>query len=184
MKRIIISLAFVLAAVSAFAQNLPAQMRMEITEIEDNDDVYSVFQYRDDNAGAASYYLGLRKVRSGFEFSIGDGFSGGIQDYDETCLSIGSNLTDAMAFMDTLLDLLDQQPGTSLEFASRPTVMLQGLGDYTTTVCNVVKGLFGKRLEFVFEGRGGRTSVLRLAKGDVKALNTGIKFHKKLYPDD
>ncbi|MCR5827477.1 MAG: hypothetical protein K6G53_03585 [Bacteroidales bacterium] len=184
MKRLLAILAAALVTASAFAQNLPAKMRMEITEIEQNDDVYSVFQYKDDDAGAASYYLSLRKVRSGFDFSIGDSFTGGIQDYDETCLSIGSNLSQAIEFMDTLLDLTDQQPGTSVEFASRPTVLLEGMGDYTTTQCNVVKTLFGKRLEFVFKGRGDRTSALDLTKTDIKALKTGIKFHQKLHPDD
>ena len=184
MKRIIIiAIVFMLSAASASAQNLPAKMRMEVTEIEQNDDVYSIFRYTDDDAADAECYLGLRTVLGGFEFSF-DGFSGGISDFDETCLSMGGSLTDAISFMDTLLDLVDQQPGTSIELASRPVVFLEGLGDYTTTSCTVVKTLFGKRLEFVFEGRGGRTSVIQLTKGNLKTLCSGLKFHKKLHPED
>ena len=64
MKRILTIIALVIATLPAFAQkqkNIPAGMRMEIVEIEQDDNEYSIFTYKDDD-GTFGSYLSLGHV--------------------------------------------------------------------------------------------------------------------------
>ncbi|MBR0534065.1 MAG: hypothetical protein IJK19_05180 [Bacteroidales bacterium] len=183
MKRFLITLAVALFTLPVSAQNIPAKMRVEIADIEQNDDSYTIFQYKDADDEAVSYYLALSTDLGGFDFSIGDDISGGIHDFDETCIFMGTNLSEAMSFLDTILDLFDQQPGTSLELACRPTLPFEGMGEYGTATCTLVKGLFGKHLNVAFKGRNNRDALVELTRGNVRSLMTSLKIDRKLHPD-
>ena len=49
MKRVFIIIALSLFVSFSFAQNIPAGMRMEISEFETDDNEYSVFSYKDED---------------------------------------------------------------------------------------------------------------------------------------
>ena len=59
MKRIIAITALACVLTSAWAQDYPAGLRREVVEIEQNEDTYSLFSYKDED-GTFGYYLGLR----------------------------------------------------------------------------------------------------------------------------
>ena len=58
MKHFTFTLLATLATVVATAQNIPVGMRMEVAEVEQNDNEFTIFTYKDED-GTFSYYLGL-----------------------------------------------------------------------------------------------------------------------------
>ena len=62
MKRILTTIVLACVLTSAWAQDFPAGMRNEIVEIEQNEDEYSLFTYKDED-GAFGYYLSLGRTR-------------------------------------------------------------------------------------------------------------------------
>ena len=84
MKKILIALALIFPAFFAAAQEIPAGIRMEVVEISDNDDQYSVFTYKDEDDGAAAYYLSVGRVYSSFEAVFEGGTDISLTHVDET----------------------------------------------------------------------------------------------------
>lgn len=181
MKKILVSLAIACITLCSYAQkNLPVGMRSEITEIEQNDDAYSLFQYKDRD-GNLGYYLSLVHTDMTLEAIFGDDANMSVSRFDECCLYLGETADDAQAALASLLDLLDEEPGTVREYDARLTNGAEMLTGKATVECLVRKSLFGKRLEFRFDGRYHLNEV-QLTKGNVKSLIAGLKFYRKLHP--
>lgn len=182
MKRILFTLVLSFIAVFAFAQEFPAGMRFEVADIEeDEQSQFSVFKYKDDD-GSVAYYLSVAyrlNVLGIFRDDITDMT---IDHIDETCLCIGADSDEAMEFLNGLLDLLNEAPGTTVEFESRKPAGAESLGDYSTATCIVMKRLLGKRLRFIFESRN-RTAETEMTRSAIRSLITSLKFNKALHPD-
>lgn len=182
MKKILT--AFVLAFVTVFAsaQDIPAGVRMEFTEIEQNDFQYSIFSYKD-GTGTVGYYLSL-----GREVDLLEIFQDGDSDFslghvDEICLLLGATADEASATLDSLAALLDENPGTTAEFPCRLTGGAEKLSVPGTLNCLVVKRLLqGKRLCFQFVN-GRHTAEVDLTKSSLKSLRWGFNLGRKMHPN-
>ena len=135
---------------SAWAQDFPAGMRREIVEIEQNDNEYSLFTYKDED-GTFGYYLSLGRVFPILEAEIFGGQTT-ISHVDETCLCLGATKDDALATIEQLLALLEEEPGTTAAFQCRRASGGERLSVPDQANCVVVKRfLQGKRKAFVVE---------------------------------
>lgn len=166
---------------SAFAQKQPAGMRMEVSEIEQNDNEYCVFTYKD-NDETFGYYLSLGHVTRLMDVLFDPEFVNTTFDHiDETCLYLGETYDEAYAVLGDLLEMCDEEVGTMKEYVTRESKN-ERLGDQGVTVCQVEKKLLGgKRLGF-FYAKGAFTTDLHLTKSAIKELRMGMKIDKKLHP--
>lgn len=181
MKRILIALALACLTLCSYAQkNLPAGMRSEITEIEQNDDTYTLFQYKDRD-GNLGYYLSLLHTNGSVSFEILEMGNTSISSFDECCLYLGETYDQALEALTDLVDLFSEAAGTTRELEGRRTNGAEGLTDPITITCVLRKGLLGKHLDLRFEGRN-RPAEVQLSKSSVKSLISGLKFHRKLHP--
>jgi len=183
MKRLFYCLAFMLIPMMMSAQkDIPAGMRMEIAELELDDNEYSVFQYKDPD-GTTAYYLSLGNVFHILGFFRDDITDMAIDHFDEACLVMGKTQEEAVAFMDELLEFLNEKIGTKKEFQYRKTNGADLLTDTDISTCTVTKRfLQSKRLSFQFVS-GKRTVETDLKKSTIKNLRLNIKINKKLHPD-
>ncbi|MBO4843324.1 MAG: hypothetical protein J5490_01925 [Bacteroidales bacterium] len=180
MKRILITLAAACITLCAFAQNFPAGMRSELVEIEQDENEYSVFSYKD-NDGTTGYYMSLGTVIPILEV-IGDNSSSSLSHIDETCLYMGETEEDALAFLDSLLELVDQEAGAVAKFPCRMTFGAESLGESSTATCMVVsRFLQTKRLSFIFSS-GGHTAQADLTKSAIRSLRAGVVTYQRLHP--
>ncbi|MBR5177001.1 MAG: hypothetical protein IKW89_13905 [Bacteroidales bacterium] len=181
MKRILTTLALACMTFFAVAQNSPFGMKMEIAEVGQDDNEYSIFTYQDPD-GALGYYLGV-----GHEFDLlrifGDDLSSSFSLVDETALVMGETMDDAFAFLDSLLELLEEAPGTTAAFPCRLTTGADQLFAPSTAHAVVVKRfLQAKRLSFLFES-GGHTAEVDLTKSAIKSLRWNLELYRKLHPN-
>ena len=182
MKRIFYCLAIMLISVVMSAQDIPAGMRMEIAELELDNNEYSVFQYKDPD-GTTAYYMSLGNVFHILGFFRDDITDMAIDHFDEACLVIGNTQEEAIAFLDGLLEFLNEKIGTTKEFKYRKTNGAERLTDTDVSTCTVTKRfLQSKRLSFQFVS-GNRTVETDLKKSTIKNLRLNIKINKKLHPD-
>ena len=176
MKRIFVIIAFTFITVFLFAQNIPAGMRMEVSEFETDDNEYSVFSYKDDD-GTFGYYMSLGRVYHLLELVRDDITDVSFDHVDEVCLCMGTTIEEAFAFIDTLLALREKDPGTTVDFRCRMTNGAERLTDYSTATCIVVKRfLQTKRLCFHFVS-GRRTAETDIKKTDLKNLRLNMKIN-------
>ena len=184
MKRILTTIALACVLTSAWAQDFPAGMRNEIVEIEQNEDEYSLFTYKDED-GAFGYYLSLGRVFPILEAEIFGGQTS-LSHMDETCLCLGATKEEALATIEQLLALLEEPAGTTAAFQCRRTAAFQcrrSSGGERLSVpdqanCVVVKRfLQGKRLNFQFVS-GGRTADVDLTRSTLKALRWNLNLRK------
>lgn len=183
MKRILITLIIACGTVfAAYAQkDIPAGQRYEAVELEDGDDVFSVFKYKDAD-GTFGYYLSIGHTTSSVDISVGSIFDGSFRKTPETCICLGDNADEALETLNGLLELLDEEVGTIKEFPSRITNGV-GLFDYGSTSCEIVKPfLCGKRLRWTFKSNE-HVYEADLTKGNLKSLRSGLKLNQKLQPD-
>ncbi|MBR5736708.1 MAG: hypothetical protein IKX60_07965 [Bacteroidales bacterium] len=182
MKRIFAAAIFACIALFAGAQDIPAGIRMEITEVEQDDNQFTIFTYKDED-GTFAYYLSLGRELKLIEVADGeDGiFNASLSHVDETCVWLGTTYDEAMGTLEHLLTLFDKEPGYSTEFSGRLS-MVEKLGKPTVARCVVIKRLLGKHLFFLFDN-GRYTANAELTKGTVKSLITAMKFDKKLHPN-
>lgn len=182
MKKIfMIGVAAMMAAISVCAQNMPAGMRMEVTSVEQNNNEYELFTYKDDD-GTFGYYLSMGRVIRLMEVFVDPQFTDASFDHiDETCLYLGATYDEAYDTLGKLLDFCKEEVGTEQEFQMRVS-MGERLGERYITVCQVVKKLLGgKCLDFFFAD-GAFTCNLFLSKSAIKELRWGLKLDKKLHP--
>jgi hypothetical protein len=183
MKRIFATLAFALVALFAVAQNnIPVGMRMEMTEIGEDDEQYSIFTYKDED-GTYGYYLSLGHEYRLLEISRDDVTDFTFSHFEETCLWMGSTADEAAAFLESLLALVAEEPGTMAEFPCRLSSGAEKLAGSSTATCMVVKRfLQRKRLCFHFIS-GGRTAETDLTQSAMKSLRWSFNLARKLHPD-
>ena len=166
---------------TAYAQNQPAGMRVEVAEAETDNGEYSIFTYKDSEADDSfGYYLSLGRVA---DFLGADEILGmEVQNIHEVTIRLGSNTEEALATIGSILDLYDKDLDTTVEFKGRAATNGFKLGESVTTTCTVVKKMLGgKRLQFLFP-EGKRQARAYLSKSTLKELRTGFKFDIKLHP--
>lgn len=163
---------------SASAKDIPTGMRIEITEVEDNDNEFVIFTYKDED-GTLGYYLGL-----GHEFKISEVFDveilgGSLSHIDEVCLKLGETADDALASLDGLLAMADKDVNTYVELPARLTTGAGKLAGTTTITCIVRKKFIGgKYLQFQFES-GKHTAEANLSKSSIKFLRKSLEIYMK-----
>ena len=181
MKRIFLSLAITFTALFAHAQNQPAGMRMELTEIGEDDNEFSIFTYKDED-GTFGYYLSVSHSFNILEIFTDDTNSS-FSHINETCLWLGANADEARATLDSMTTLLDAAPGTVTQFPCRRTSGAEQLSVPDTATAVVVKRfLQGKRLNFQFVS-GGHTAEADLTRGALKSLVSSFNLAMKLHPE-
>lgn len=181
MKRLLTTLALACMTLFAVAQNSPIGMKMEIAEVEENDNEYAIFTYKDPD-GAFGYYLSVGHVFQLLDLFL-DNPSSSFGLVDETCLVMGETMDDAFAFLDSLLELLDEAPGTTAEFPCRLTTGADQLFVHSTANAIVIKRfLQGKRLNFHFVS-GSHTADVDLTKSAIKSLRWNLDLYRKLHPN-
>jgi len=181
-----ISLAIVAALMmvtNVFAQDIPAGIRMEIVESDDDSkDQYSIFQYKDKN-GDTKYYMGVGYKIELLSMVRDDITDTSISHMDEVCFPMGTTRDQVLEKLDSYLELLDKPVDTTVEFPCRVATGANGLGEETTATCIVVKRfLQGKRLCFHFTS-GKREAKADLRKSSIKSMRLSIKLDKKLHPN-
>lgn len=181
--KIIISVLAVamMTAMSVKAQKQPAGMRVEVAESETDNGDYSIFTYKDtDSLETFGYYLSLGRVA---DFLGADEFLGmEVQNIHEVTIRLGATTDEALAAIDSMLDLYDKDVDTTVEFQGRGATNGFQLGDTLTTTCTVVKKtLGGKRLQFLFPS-GKRQGRAYLSKSTLKELRTNFKIDIRLHP--
>ena len=181
MKRLLTTLALACMTLFAVAQNSPVGMKMEIAEVEENDNEYAIFTYKDPD-GTFGYYLSVGHVFQLLDIFL-DNPSSSFGLVDETCLVMGETMDDAFAFLDSLLALLEESPGTTAEFPCRLTTGADQLFAPSTAKAIVVKRfLQGKRLNFHFVS-GNHTADVDLTKSAIKSLRWNLDLYRKLHPN-
>ena len=181
MKRLLTTLALACMTLFAVAQNSPFGMKMEITEVEENDNEYAIFTYKDPD-GTFGYYLSVGHVLQLLDIFLDDP-SSSFGLVDETCLVMGETMDDAFAFLDSLLALLDEAPGTTAEFPCRLTTGADQIFVPSTANAIVIKRfLQGKRISFHFLS-GRHTADVDLTKSAIKSLRWNLDLYRKLHPE-
>ena len=183
MKRIFLSLAIAFTTLFAYAQNQnqPAGIRMELTEVDDNDNEFSIFTYKDDD-GTYGYYLSVSHAINILEIFTDDS-NASFSHFDETLLCLGANADEARTTLAKLLLLLDEPAGTITQLPSRLSTGADRLGAPGTVNVAVVKPLIlGKRLRFQFF-TGNHSAEATLTRPTLKTLISSFNFALKLHPE-
>ena len=182
MKRILTTLVLACMTLFAVAQNIPVGMKMEVAEVGQDDNEYSIFSYKDPD-GTFGYYLSVGHVFQLLELLF-DNSSSSFGLVDETCLVMGETLDDASAFLDTLLEMLEEAPGTMADFPCRLSTGADQLFVPSTANAIVVKRfLQAKRLCFHFVS-GSHTAEVDLTRSAIKSLRWNLDLYRKLHPDE
>ena len=183
MKRTILTVAAAfMMATCVLAQDIPAGMRMEIIESDDDShDQYTIFKYKEKN-GNEGYYMGVGNKTELLSLVRDDITDMSISHMDEVCLPMGSTRQEVIDNLNSYLELLDKPAGTTVEFPCRID-NYAGLGDESKTTCIVTKRfLQGKRLCFHFTS-GKRTAEADLRKSSIKSMRVSVKLDMKLHPN-
>jgi len=171
MKRIFICIALVLATFGVMAQTKTSGIRNEVTKIEgdDNGKEFSIFSYTSKDI-PFGYWLGLGEVNNNL------GFPFVFEGVTETCIYLGSNSTEVVATLDSLLNCFSLGTDTR-EF---PAMMAVGrpLKHKGMAVCSVERRFIFKRLCIRFTHQGYTTESF-LTKSEVKYLRRGFLFNEQ-----
>lgn len=163
------------------AQNIPVGMRIEVAEVEQNNNEYSIFTYKDDDE-SFGYYLGLGHVFHISELFLDNPTDMAFDHIDETCIWLGATADEAFATLDSILVLFDKEVDTKVEFRGRASTGSGRLGKPNATTCVVTKKMLGgKRLLFLFVS-GKNQAETYLSKLAVKQLRMSFKVDRKLHP--
>lgn len=164
------------------ARDIPAGIRMEIIEAdENNQNQYSIFQYKDDD-GTIGYYMSVGRYTELLGL-IRDDMAASFGQYDEVCLYMGSTRNDVIESLDNMLAILTKDKGATAEFQCRLATWGQRLGQEAQTTCIVTKRfLQSKRLCFYFNS-GKRTTYADLTKSAIKSMRLSVKLDIRLHPD-
>ena len=171
-----------LISTMVLAQDIPAGMRVEVTESSQDDKfVYSIFRYREEN-GNTGYYMSLGKKTELLSLIRDDITDTSISHTDEMCLPMGTTMEDVLEEIESLLELTGKPNGTIVEFPCRINNGADRLGEEGKTSCMVTKRfLQSKRLCFSFTS-GRRTAQADLTKSALKRMRLGVKLDGKLHP--
>lgn len=180
-KTLMILLLCAITMGTAYAQNQPVNMRVEVTETEFDDDEYTIFTYKDSEADDSfGYYLSLGRVTK--FLGADEIFSMEVFNIYEVAIWLGATSDEALATIDSMIDLYDKDVDTSVEFSGRAATNSFKLGETVTATCVVGKKLLGgKRLEFLFPVDKYQ-AVCYVPKSVLKDLRTNFKIDIKLHP--
>ncbi len=163
---------------SASAKDIPAGMRMEIAEEEDDDNEFALFTYKDED-GTFGYYLGLGRVFRILDVFYDGELNSSLDHIDEVCLCLGGTAEEAKASLELLLSFFDEDINTIAEFPARMSTGADRLGKPTIIHCIVKKKfLKGKYLQFNFVS-GKHSAEADLGKNTVKFLKKALEFDMK-----
>lgn len=169
---------------TVYAQNQPAGMRVEVAETETDNGYYTIFTYQDKGAeGTFGYYLSMGRTNN---LLAADEILGMVaKNFHEVSIWLGSDCDEALAKIDDILALYDQDLDSTKEFEGRATTNGFQLGDPLSTTCTVIKKpLGGKRLRFDFKrGKKKKEDHVFLPKSAVKVLLSNFKTDIKLHPN-
>ena len=184
MKQLFLTLSLACVTLFAFAQDIPVGMRMEVAEVEDNNNDYSLFKYKDED-GTVGYYLSMGRVFKLYEATDEDNnVTSSLSHIDETCIWMGATSDEVFAAIESLLALLDKDPGFTVEFPCRLATWSEKLGDHSMATCIVTKRfLQGKRLCFHFV-KGRRTASADLTRSGIKSLRWSYNLYLKIHPNE
>ena len=150
--------------------------------VDSDDHIEStIFTYKDsDEENSFGYYLSLGRVA---DFLGADEILGmEVKNNHEVTIRLGATTNEALATIDSILDLYDKDLDTTTEFQGRAATNGLQLGAPVTTTCTVVKKtLGGKRLQFLFP-EGKRQGRAYLSKSTLKELRMNFKIDIKLHP--
>lgn len=183
MKKVLLWAVIAITAVtfnpfSASAKDIPAGMRMEIAEAEENDNEFQLFTYKDED-GTFGYYLGLGRVFRILDVLFDGELNTSFDHIDEVCLCLGATPEVAMESLDTILAMFDKEVNTVAEFPARMSTGSERLNNPVIITCIVKKKfLGGKRLQFNFAS-GKHSAEADLSKSTVKFLKKGLEFDMK-----
>ena len=182
-KYLLLAAVAMMTALSVQAQKKqPAGMRVEVAVTESDNGVYTIFTYQDKVDDSFGYYLSMGRTNS----VLGaDEILGMVaKNLHEVSIWLGSDSDEALAKIDDILALFDQDLDSTAEFQGRATTNGFQLGDPLTTTCTVIKRpLGGKRLRFDFKkGKKGKDNHVFLQKSAVKVLQSNFKTDIKLHP--
>ena len=180
MKRILTTLVLAFAAVFAFAQDrdIPAGMRMEITSIEDDDDQFSLFTYKDED-GTFGYYLSLGHEFNLLEIFESDLFSS-LSHMDEVCLYLGDSPEAVLNTLDGYLAMLDEETGTTFEIPCRLTNGAEKLTERSTATGIVVKRFLQRKRLCLNFTIGDRSAEADMTKSGIKSIRWNFELARKL----
>ena len=170
MKKTLIAIAFLIIAVFSFAQNTLGT-RMKILEVEEYNNDYSVFTYKD-YYGSRDYYLSLGHIYNYMQTSRE--FMNEL--VSEICIYLGVTTDEAIDSIGYLLGLFGSEPGTTTMFRCRVATDSDKLSDYKNIKCMVVKRrIQGKCLSFQYETDKGIVETY-MTKSSLKMLRKGLKI--------
>ena len=184
MRKTVFALAAsLMMATYVLAQDIPAGIRMEIVESDDDSkDQYSIFKYKEQN-GNTGYYMGVGYKIELLGLVRDDITDTSISHMDEVCFPMGSTREEVLEKLDSFLELLGKPAGTTMEFPCRINNGANGLGQESTATCIVTKRfLQSKRLCFHFTS-GKRTADADLLKSSINSMRLSVKLDIKLHPD-
>lgn len=169
-----------LDAFSALAKDKALGMKLEIVETDDDDNLFALYTYQE-QGGPVGYYMAVGK-----EFDPSEVFGyellGGtlsVSHIDEVGLYLGATAEEAMASLDVILKLFDNDVDFETEFPGRLTTGSGQLGEPTKVTCVVKKKfLSGKFLRFYYVS-GTRNAESDLGKSTLKFLRKGLEMDMK-----
>ena len=181
-KQLTILLLSVLTLGTVQAQKQPASMRVEVADTESDNGFFTIFTYQDEGDDSFGYYLSIG--RSSNVLGADEILGMVAKNQHEVSIRLGSDSDEALAKIDDILALYDQDLDYTAEFDGRATTNGLQLGDSLTTTCTVIKKpLGGKRLRFDFKkGKKGKEDHVFLPKSAVKSLLSDFKTDIKLHP--
>ena len=182
-KLLLIAATIMMALMNVQAKDIPAGMRMEIIEADEEDkNQYSIFQYKD-NDGTVGYYMSVGRYTELLGL-IRDDLASTFGQYDEVCLYMGSTRDEVVTSLDKMLEQMGKANGTTIEYDCRLATWGQRLGEKAKTTCIVTKRfLQSKRLCFYFNSGGNRTTYADLTKSGIKSMRLSVKLDIRLHPD-
>lgn len=183
-KILLMAAVAIMTTMSTMAQiKLPAGMRMEVAESDTDNSEYSIFTYKDtDSDDSFGYYLSLGRVTQLLGLVRDDITDISFDDIREICICLGSTADEALASLDNIIALYDNDVETTTELQGRSATGSERLGDATSVSCIVKKKpLGGKRLQFLIPC-GKRNIHVYLNKSVVKELKQELKIDKRLHP--
>ena len=178
MKRILITLALACLTVSAFAQNSILRPRVEITELESNDNIRLEAFYMNDET-PRMYYLSLGDLGIGTDI-----IQIGFDPVYELFIPLGNTLEEAIAKMEEIkllykMPRLDQTEITGCFSALYPS------DEMVPVTVTSRRFIFTKLLEFSRpSGTDGLVRATHISRSDFKSLLSGMKVYKALHPKE
>lgn len=170
MKKLLVTIAIALMAISAYAQkDIPAGASLELASIENNDKQFTLYKVKD-MEGNPAFYLNVGRVTSSLSLSIGDS-SSEFTSLDAATLFIGETYEEAMETINQLIEMFKEENGAQREF--------ECFGG-KTALCTLHKGILGKHLSFTFP-QGFHMGESEISRSDLKSLRTSMKISKKLH---